>query len=109
MKKNLGFESVNNTEKEVVDAEYIDKDFSKEDISQPTSPLKAIKIHCLECCGYQYAEVRNCPCTSCFLYPFRNGKNPFRTHNLTEEQKIQARDRLANARKEKKEKEKETK
>lgn len=112
MKKNLSFESVNDMEVEIniemneeVDTEYIDENDSEEDSGQPTSPLKAIRKHCMDCCGQQRAEVKMCPCTNCPLYPFRMGKNPFRKRTLTDEQRLQARDRLANARSKKKKKE----
>ena len=57
---------------------------------QIKSPLKAIKKNCLECCGDNQNEVKLCTATSCPLYSFRLGKNPFRkkkTDNLTEEEK----------------------
>jgi hypothetical protein len=61
--------------------------------SQKT-PLKAIREKCLDCCGYQCSEVRECHITSCSLWPFRMGKNPFHQRNMTEEQKKAAFRRL---------------
>lgn len=56
--------------------------------SQPTSPAKAIRAYCLECCMESSMEVKLCPATECQLHPFRMGKNPYRkTKTLTEEQK----------------------
>lgn len=43
-----------------------------------TSPLKAIRAYCLDCCGGQANEVKLCPAEDCPLYPFRFGKNPYR-------------------------------
>ena len=43
-----------------------------------TSPLKAIRAKCIDCCCNQLAEVKLCPSSDCPLYPFRMGKNPFR-------------------------------
>jgi len=43
---------------------------------QITSPLKAIRIKCLDCAQSSH-EVKLCPYTGCALYPFRFGKNPF--------------------------------
>ena len=43
------------------------------------TPLKAIRLRCLDCCGYQVKEVRMCPCKDCALWPFRFGRNPNRT------------------------------
>ena len=42
------------------------------------SPLKAIRLKCLDCMCGNAAEVRRCPCEDCTLYPFRFGKNPNR-------------------------------
>lgn len=40
------------------------------------TPLKSIRLRCLDCCGYQAKEVRLCSCTDCALWPFRFGRNP---------------------------------
>jgi len=42
------------------------------------SPLKAIKAHCLDCCGGSRREVKACEIADCPLHPFRLGKNPHR-------------------------------
>ena len=60
-----------------------------------TSPLKAIRAKCLDCCCEQLNEVKYCPASNCPLHPFRFGKNPFRTkRELTDEQKEVLRQRL---------------
>ncbi len=42
------------------------------------TPLaKTIREKCLDCCGFQQSEVRKCVCTTCPLWPYRMGKNPF--------------------------------
>lgn len=41
-----------------------------------TTPLKAIRAKCLDCCAYQTKEVRSCSCKDCPLWPFRFGSNP---------------------------------
>lgn len=41
------------------------------------TPLKAIRVKCLECAGSP-KEVRNCPIYNCPLYPYRMGHNPKR-------------------------------
>lgn len=62
------------------------------------SPLKAIRANCLDCVGTAH-EVKICVCTSCPLYPFRFGKNPFRKkREMTDEQRAAAAERLAKAR-----------
>lgn len=42
------------------------------------SPLRAIRLKCMDCCCQQIVEVRNCTVTSCNLWPFRMGHNPNR-------------------------------
>jgi len=65
-----------------------------------TNPLKAIRKNCIECSGGSYLEVELCPCTTCPMYPFRFGKNPYRAKRvLTEEQKADIASRLTNWRK----------
>ena len=57
--------------------------------------LKAIKLKCMDCCGGSYNEVRECTCAdTCFLHPFRLGKNPFSGRVMTPEQREKARERL---------------
>ena len=60
-----------------------------------TSPVKAIREFCLECCGGNAADVKGCTSQRCPLKPFRFGKNPYIKREMTEEQKAQARERLA--------------
>lgn len=43
-----------------------------------TTPLKAIKKHCLDCSGYEKRQVRECVIKNCPLFPFRAGSNPNR-------------------------------
>ena len=62
------------------------------------SPIKAIRAKCLDCCCDQKDEVKLCPATTCPLYPFRLGKNPFRKREMSEEQRKAAAARLAKAR-----------
>lgn len=44
----------------------------------PRNPVKAIRAHCLECCGGSPKLVTDCPSADCALFPFRSGRNPFR-------------------------------
>ena len=40
--------------------------------------LRAIRLNCLNCCGYFIPEVKNCAVgTKCTLYPFRMGTDPY--------------------------------
>ena len=45
---------------------------------EPTTPLKAIRLKCLDCSCDSANEVRLCPIKQCPLYNFRFGKNPNR-------------------------------
>jgi len=40
------------------------------------TPLKAVRRHCLSCCGGSSNEVKLCPAKSCPLWPFRHGHRP---------------------------------
>lgn len=59
------------------------------------SPLKAIRLKCLDCCCGSSYEVKLCPCTNCPPYPFREGHNPFTVkREWTEEQREAQRARF---------------
>lgn len=71
------------------------------DDKKPTNPVKAIRAFCVDCCGGSTNEVKLCPSVRCALYPFRFGRNPYRTkRELTEEQRVAAAERLRIAREE---------
>lgn len=57
------------------------------------TPIKAIRAKCLDCCCNMANEVKLCPITECSLYPYRMGKNPNRTSNMTDEQRQAASER----------------
>ncbi len=63
---------------------------------QITSPLKAIRTKCLECCVESSNEVKRCHIESCALFKFRLGKNPYLKHNrvMSEEQRKAASERM---------------
>lgn len=42
-------------------------------------PLKAIRAKCLDCSSGSFIEVKNCPITTCPIYPYRLGKRPVKT------------------------------
>ena len=64
-----------------------------------TSPVKAIRAKCLDCCCANSTEVKLCPASECPLHPFRFGKNPYRVQReMTDEQKAAAAERLKKAR-----------
>lgn len=55
-----------------------------DNMTTKTALLKAIRTHCLECCGGSYQDVENCtagpnarsPNYICGLWDFRLGKDP---------------------------------
>lgn len=66
------------------------------------TPIKAIRLFCLECCGGSSNEVKLCPSTTCQLYPFRLGKNPnVKPREITEEQRQAIAKRLSEGKKRK--------
>ena len=68
-------------------------------IANLQNPVKAIRAKCIDCCCGNQNEVELCPAYECPLYPFRFGKNPYRTkREMTDEQKQHMREVLAAAR-----------
>ena len=49
------------------------------------TPLKAIKLNCLDCVCYDRNEVAKCPSVNCPLHAFRFGRNPY-GNELSEEE-----------------------
>ena len=59
------------------------------------TPIKAIRLKCLDCMCNQVNEVRLCPSKDCSLYPYRLGHNPaIKKRELSEDQKQAARERM---------------
>lgn len=59
------------------------------------NPVKAIRAKCLDCCCDQAEEVKLCPVEKCPIWPFRFGKNPYRTkREYTEEERQKMAERL---------------
>lgn len=57
---------------------------------EPMSPLDAIRLLCVDCCGGSMAEVRRCVSVTCPLFPFRMKFNPWRAPK-SEAQRANAR------------------
>ena len=75
----------------------------EENAKEIKNPVKAIRAFCIDCCGGSAYEVKLCTAPKCVLYPFRLGRNPYRTkREMTEEQRAEAAERLAKARENKK-------
>lgn len=62
------------------------------------TPMKAIRAKCLDCTCGQVTEVKLCPSVECPLYPYRLGKKPNSSHEMTPARKA-ALERARNARK----------
>lgn len=61
-----------------------------------STPMKAIRAKCLDCCCGNSNEVKLCPCEDCPLHPFRFGKNPnIKKREATPEQRERLRDMAA--------------
>ncbi len=58
------------------------------------SPLRALRLKCLDCCNGSTREVRLCTAVDCPSWPFRMGKNPWR-RPLTGEESAERRARFA--------------
>lgn len=63
--------------------------------------MKAIVEKCMDCCCGDKKEVKECEIAKCSLHQFRLGKNPTRKKRevtLTDEQRLELKDRMAKAR-----------
>jgi len=58
------------------------REMSQDELRQmghkPMSPLKALRLRCLDCCTFSPNEVRLCVAVDCPNWPFRLGKSPWR-------------------------------
>ena len=57
------------------------------------SPLRALRLKCLDCCNGSSQEVRLCTAVDCPSWPFRMGRNPYR-RKLDQEERAVLRARL---------------
>ena len=51
------------------------------------SPMRALRLRCLDCCGGSDTEVRYCTAKKCPSWPFRMGSSPWRKFKLTDAQR----------------------
>jgi hypothetical protein len=58
------------------------------------TPLAALRLRCVDCCGGSAAEVRKCTALTCPAWPFRMGANPWRAA-LSDAEKTRRRNLLA--------------
>ena len=47
------------------------------------TPMKSIRLKCLDCTCNQPREIRLCPIENCPLYPYRMGKRPEQGNYIT--------------------------
>ena len=40
------------------------------------TPIKAIRLKCIDCCCGQMKEIKLCTVINCALYPYRMGRRP---------------------------------
>jgi hypothetical protein len=67
---------------------------------EPMSPQRAIRAHCLDCCGGSPDEVRKCTALTCPSWPFRMGSSPWKQkRTMSPEQRSAAIERLTLSRK----------
>jgi len=38
------------------------------------TPMRALRLRCLDCCAWSQKEVRECRCKDCPCWPYRMGK-----------------------------------
>lgn len=63
------------------------------------NPVKAIRAKCMRCTCDQPGEIDKCPIVDCPLYPFRYGKNPYRTkREMSDEQRAKFAEAAARGR-----------
>lgn len=72
----------------------------RDELPKTTSPLRAIRLKCIDCCGGSMKEVERCDIVKCPLHAFKAGKNPYRKkRELTEEQKARLAEMARNRKK----------
>ena len=48
------------------------------------TPIKAIRNRCIDCSAGSLVEVRLCPVTTCPIWPYRMGRRPTMSSNLSQ-------------------------
>ena len=95
-------EDENQTENDDLEMETDENEETANTPGKRISPIKAIRLKCVECSGGSRHEVSLCSIESCALYPFRFGKNPFKPKRvLSDEQRQIMAERLKMAREQK--------
>ena len=68
------------------------------DVAETDKPLKAMRLHCLLCPGGSSSAVKECVNSTCAKFPFRFGKNPNRTRNLSKAERAEIAGQLRRGR-----------
>lgn len=98
-KDDLEMEALAEDEKCLLKEPFKDKCLKRFEGKEVTNPVKAVRAKCMWCSNDSYREIELCPIKDCPLYPFRFGKNPYRTtKEYTEEQKKAFAERLSKVR-----------
>ena len=67
-----------------------------------TDLLKTIRQKCLDCVCFQPREVELCPSEHCTLWPFRMGKDPYKTPRIPSPAQMESLAKAQAVRKQKK-------
>lgn len=65
----------------------------RDELPKTTSPIRAVRLKCLDCTCNSPKEVEACPIKACPLWVFRFGKNPYRKP-VSEERRAAAAERM---------------
>ena len=72
--------------------------FEKMEKEEKMTPLKAIKLHCKECMGFE-SNPKECNIQTCHLFQFRLGKDMLKEkREISEEQRLKMKENLRRAR-----------
>lgn len=65
----------------------------RDELPKTTSPIRAVRLKCLDCTCNSPKEVEACPIKACPLWAFRFGRNPYRKP-VSEERRAAAAERM---------------
>ena len=65
----------------------------RDELPKTTSPIRAVRLKCLDCTCGSAKEIEACPIKACPLWAFRFGKNPYRKP-VSEERRAAAAERM---------------
>jgi len=65
----------------------------RDELPKTTSPIRAVRLKCLDCTCNSPKEVEACPIKTCPLWAFRFGRNPYRKP-VSEERRAAASERM---------------